>query len=97
VSENNAEVLTEAYVVRHLCVESLVFLTALLAKLDRGERARDQVQVERHKGRDDECQYARQDVGRHHEIAHFVVEGVRVGQGTRDNWVARRANQQAGH
>jgi len=76
-------------------VESAVLFAALLAELDRGKRASDQVQVERQESRDDKGEHASQNVGSHHEVAHFVVERVGVTQGASDDWMTRRHHKQA--
>ncbi len=41
MAENGDQVAAEAQVVRHLVVESVILLVALLTELDRGELARD--------------------------------------------------------
>ena len=53
--------------------------------------------MEEHEERDDDREDARQDVGRHHKVADFVIEAVRVGQRTANNWITRRNDDQAGH
>ena len=78
-------------------MESVIFFASLLTEFDRGELAADQVEVERHKSRDDEGEDASQDVGGHDEVANLVVEGVWVAQSARDNRIAGRNDQQAGH
>ena len=78
-------------------MESAILLAALLAELDRGEAAGDEVEVESEEGRDDEGKDAGQDVGCHDEVAHLVVEGVWVAQSARDDRVAGRNDQKAGH
>ena len=97
VAQNGRQVATEAPIIWLPCVESVVFFASLLAEFDSGELAADQVEVECHKGRDDEGEDAGQDVGCHDEVAHFVVEGVWVAQRARDDRVAGRNDQQAGH
>ena len=97
MTKNGDEIGTEAQVVRHSVMESVVLFVALLTELDSGELARDQVQVERHEGSDDEGEDAGQDVGRHHEVAHLVVEGLWVAHSASDHGVARRHDQDCCH
>ena len=78
-------------------MEGVLLLASLLAELDGGELAADEIEVEGHEGGDDEGKDAGQDVGRHHEVAHLVIEGVRVAQRARNDRVARCHDQQAGH
>lgn len=80
VAQNRRQVATEAPVIWLSSVEGVVLFASLLTEFDRRELAADQVEVERHKGCDDEGEDAGQDVGRHDEVAHLVVEGVRVAQ-----------------
>ena len=54
VAQDARQVLAEALVVWHLCVEGGVLLAALLTELNRCEGARDQVKVESHESRDNE-------------------------------------------
>ena len=97
MAKNGDEIGTEAQVVGHLVMERVVFFVTLLTELDRGELARDQVQVERHESCDDEGEDAGQDVGRHHEVAHLVVEGFWVTHRATDHRVARRHDQDCCH
>ena len=61
-------------------MESAILLAALLAELDRGEAAGDEVEVESEEGRDDEGKDRGQDVGCHDEVGDLVIERVRVAQ-----------------
>ena len=54
VAENGDQVGAKAQIVGHLHMEGIVFFITLLTELDCGELARDQVEVERHEGSDDE-------------------------------------------
>ena len=53
--------------------------------------------MERHEGRDDKGEDAGENVGCHDKVAHLVVECIRVAQRPRNDRVARRDDQQAGH
>lgn len=78
-------------------MERVILFAAFLAELDRGELAADQVEMERHEGRYNEGEHAGEDVGCHHEVAHLVVEGIRVAQCSRNDRITGRHDQQAGH
>ena len=77
-------------------MERVVVLASLFAVLDRGELARDQIEVEGHEGCDNEGQHARQDVRSHHEVGNLVVEAVRVAQSAGDYRVAGKNDDHAG-
>ena len=72
-------------------------LTALLAELDCGEHAADEVEVERHEGSNYEGEDASEDISCHDEVAHFIVKSIRMAKSTRNDRIAGRNNQQAGH
>lgn len=77
-------------------MECAIFLSTLLTEFDSCERARDQIQVERQKGRDNECENTGEDVCSHDEVADFVVEAIGMAHCACYDGVARKHNEQAG-
>lgn len=77
-------------------MECTIFLSTLLTKFDSCERARDQVQVECQKGRDNECKHTGEDVCSHDEVADFVVEAIGMAHRACYDRVAREHNELAG-
>ena len=68
------KILAESIIIGHLRVKGSCIFLSLLTELNRGPLARNQVHMEREKGRDQKAEHHREYVGGHDEVGDLVVE-----------------------